>query len=109
MPVVPKKRFTRFLTRRRHLLQYVNHYRFLFKVRREHFDRRRYMETLYDEKYVSPPFRHPGFWPGTFGFPRIQAVQDLIGDNRDTGGGGSSTEVRGPGPPGRGPLGRGEE
>mmetsp|Transcript_86751 Transcript_86751/g.201849 ORF Transcript_86751/g.201849 Transcript_86751/m.201849 type:complete len:107 (+) Transcript_86751:73-393(+) len=87
MPVVPKKKFTRFMTRRRHLLQYVAHYRFLFKVRREHFDRQRYQALMYDEKYVPPPFRHPGFWPGSFGYPRIQAVQDLIGDNRDSGGG----------------------
>mmetsp|Transcript_52612 Transcript_52612/g.118515 ORF Transcript_52612/g.118515 Transcript_52612/m.118515 type:complete len:110 (+) Transcript_52612:88-417(+) len=84
MPVVPKKRFSRFMTRRRHLLQYVDHYRFLYKVRREHFDRARYQESMFNDKYVSPPFRHSGFWPSSFNYPSIQA---LIGDSRDSGGG----------------------
>mmetsp|Transcript_27979 Transcript_27979/g.80663 ORF Transcript_27979/g.80663 Transcript_27979/m.80663 type:complete len:109 (-) Transcript_27979:62-388(-) len=100
MPVVPKKRFTRFMTRRRHLLQYVDHYKFLYKVRREHFDRRRYQEAIYKEDYVTPPFRSPGFWPGSFDYPRIQQlVQAAQSDGRDSGGGDSQGQE----PQGRGP------
>merc|ERR1712232_803883 len=78
MPVVPKKLFTRFMTRRRHLLQYVDHYRFLWKVRREAFDRQRYAASLYEPNYKSPPFRHAGFWPEPFGFARSREVQAAI-------------------------------
>ncbi|CAE8716441.1 unnamed protein product [Polarella glacialis] len=72
MPVVPKKRITQFLTRRRRLLFYLDHYRHLFKHRREHFDRRKYQESMYMEDYVTPTFRFAGFWPGKFGFHQSQ-------------------------------------
>eukprot|EP00405_Crypthecodinium_cohnii_P000327 CAMPEP_0194752298 /NCGR_PEP_ID=MMETSP0323_2-20130528/6081_1 /TAXON_ID=2866 ORGANISM="Crypthecodinium cohnii, Strain Seligo" /NCGR_SAMPLE_ID=MMETSP0323_2 /ASSEMBLY_ACC=CAM_ASM_000346 /LENGTH=101 /DNA_ID=CAMNT_0039669099 /DNA_START=111 /DNA_END=416 /DNA_ORIENTATION=- len=75
---VPKKRATRWWTRRRHLLQYVDHYRNLWKPRREHYDRRRYQAPMYEEKYTAPNFRYPGFWPGQFGFERTSAAQQAI-------------------------------
>uniref|UniRef100_A0A7S2NTU1 Uncharacterized protein n=1 Tax=Zooxanthella nutricula TaxID=1333877 RepID=A0A7S2NTU1_9DINO len=73
----PKKRATRFWTKRRHLMQYLDHYRHLWKPRREHFDRRRQQEHIYKEDYAAPAFRYPGFWPAAFGFEKTQAVQAL--------------------------------
>eukprot|EP00419_Tripos_fusus_P087535 CAMPEP_0172843374 /NCGR_PEP_ID=MMETSP1075-20121228/31411_1 /TAXON_ID=2916 /ORGANISM="Ceratium fusus, Strain PA161109" /LENGTH=92 /DNA_ID=CAMNT_0013687633 /DNA_START=35 /DNA_END=309 /DNA_ORIENTATION=+ len=78
MPVVPKKKFTRFMTHRRHLLQFRDHYRFLYKVRRSHFDRALYAAPAYEERYVPPPFRHSGFWPGEFGYPQAQKLRTPI-------------------------------
>ncbi|CAJ1389354.1 unnamed protein product [Effrenium voratum] len=72
MPVVPKKRITQYFARRRRLNFYMDHYRFLYKFRREHFDRRKYQEPLYVKDYSTPEFRFPGFWPGKFGYPHSQ-------------------------------------
>eukprot|EP00930_Biecheleria_cincta_P088590 TRINITY_DN77848_c0_g1_i1.p1 TRINITY_DN77848_c0_g1~~TRINITY_DN77848_c0_g1_i1.p1 ORF type:complete len:123 (-),score=14.81 TRINITY_DN77848_c0_g1_i1:17-343(-) len=84
MPVVPKKRVTQYLCRRRHLLFYLDHYRFLFKHRREHFDRKRYQESMYVQDYTTPNFRFPGFWPGKFGYHPSQDTLQL-GNSEDLG------------------------
>eukprot|EP00929_Paragymnodinium_shiwhaense_P114982 TRINITY_DN83553_c0_g1_i1.p3 TRINITY_DN83553_c0_g1~~TRINITY_DN83553_c0_g1_i1.p3 ORF type:complete len:102 (+),score=13.51 TRINITY_DN83553_c0_g1_i1:75-380(+) len=65
---VPKKKFTQFLTRRKRLLFYMDHYRWLFKVRRAHWDRKMYQDAVHAEDYQSPAFRYPGFWPDSFGY-----------------------------------------
>eukprot|EP00747_Dinoflagellata_sp_TGD_P187598 gnl/TRDRNA2_/TRDRNA2_45357_c0_seq1.p1 gnl/TRDRNA2_/TRDRNA2_45357_c0~~gnl/TRDRNA2_/TRDRNA2_45357_c0_seq1.p1 ORF type:complete len:154 (+),score=25.32 gnl/TRDRNA2_/TRDRNA2_45357_c0_seq1:62-463(+) len=70
----PKKKISVFATRRKHLMWYLDHYRFLFKGRRAHFDRARYQDAMYKENYAAPAFRYPGFWPGSFGFHRSQAL-----------------------------------
>mmetsp|Transcript_25085 Transcript_25085/g.44179 ORF Transcript_25085/g.44179 Transcript_25085/m.44179 type:complete len:107 (+) Transcript_25085:88-408(+) len=77
MPVVPKKRITQYFARRRRLMFYLDHYRFLYKNRREHFDRRKYQEPMYVENYTTPEFRFPGFWPGKFGYPQMQDQTQL--------------------------------
>merc|ERR1711920_1043703 len=35
-----------------------------------------------EERYRSPTFRHPGFWPESFGFARSSSVQAAINANR---------------------------
>eukprot|EP00931_Biecheleriopsis_adriatica_P008121 TRINITY_DN109349_c0_g1_i1.p1 TRINITY_DN109349_c0_g1~~TRINITY_DN109349_c0_g1_i1.p1 ORF type:complete len:108 (+),score=17.30 TRINITY_DN109349_c0_g1_i1:58-381(+) len=77
MPVVPKKRITQYFSRRRQLMYYLDKYRFLFKHRREHYDRRMYQEPIYVANYKTPEFRFPGFWPGKFGFPQSQDQRQL--------------------------------
>ncbi|CAK9108236.1 unnamed protein product [Durusdinium trenchii] len=68
MPVVPKKRLTNYMAKRRRLMWYLDHYRFLYKIRREHYFQRQLQEPLYVQDYKTPEFRFPGFWPGKFGF-----------------------------------------
>ncbi|CAE7243982.1 ATG18A [Symbiodinium pilosum] len=52
---------------------YMDHFRFQYKFRREHFDRRKYQEPMYVENYTTPEFRFPGFWPGKFGYHQTTA------------------------------------
>eukprot|EP00933_Yihiella_yeosuensis_P056703 TRINITY_DN56093_c0_g1_i1.p1 TRINITY_DN56093_c0_g1~~TRINITY_DN56093_c0_g1_i1.p1 ORF type:complete len:113 (+),score=11.06 TRINITY_DN56093_c0_g1_i1:152-490(+) len=96
MPVVPKKRLTQYFTRRRQLLFYLDHYRFMFKHRREHFDRCKYQEPIYVDNYQTPEFRFPGFWPGKFGFHESQEQHQLRLVERqelEEAGGGTSTPI----------------
>mmetsp|Transcript_2635 Transcript_2635/g.4593 ORF Transcript_2635/g.4593 Transcript_2635/m.4593 type:complete len:107 (+) Transcript_2635:35-355(+) len=83
MPVVPKKRITQYFARRRRLMFYLDHYRFLYKHRREHYSRGKYQEPMYVKDYRSPDFRFPGFWPGNFGYAQSQdqaAIESTPGD-----------------------------
>ncbi|CAK0833527.1 unnamed protein product [Prorocentrum cordatum] len=89
---VPKKRVSRFMTRRRHLLQFIDHYRFLFRARREHLDRRRLQEPMYVEDYVSPTFRFPGFWPESFGYQKGRSLSDKMLDPPAPGAGGRKSD-----------------
>mmetsp|Transcript_19728 Transcript_19728/g.35098 ORF Transcript_19728/g.35098 Transcript_19728/m.35098 type:complete len:105 (-) Transcript_19728:108-422(-) len=92
----PKKRITRYWTRRRHLLHYLDHYRFLWKPRHEHLQRHKYQKPLYDPEYTSPVFRHAGFWPDSFGFHR---TRELIRADREASGTSSDIAPAAPTPP----------
>merc|ERR1712135_197239 len=63
---------TRYWTKRRHLLQYIDKYRWIFKVRKNNMEARKYIAPMFVKDYKSPEFRHPGFWPGSFGYHQAQ-------------------------------------
>merc|ERR1712136_137351 len=89
----PKKRFTRYWTKRRHLLQYIDKYRWIFKVRKNNMEARKYIAPMFVKDYKSPEFRHPGFWPGSFGYHQAQnlllplpSIDRRIGSSGGSGG-----------------------
>mmetsp|Transcript_19844 Transcript_19844/g.45904 ORF Transcript_19844/g.45904 Transcript_19844/m.45904 type:complete len:141 (+) Transcript_19844:37-459(+) len=59
---VPKKRVSRFVTRRRHLIWYLDHYRFTFKGRRHYFETRRFKEPMWTNSLNSRVSSHTGAW-----------------------------------------------
>mmetsp|Transcript_54461 Transcript_54461/g.100697 ORF Transcript_54461/g.100697 Transcript_54461/m.100697 type:complete len:132 (-) Transcript_54461:49-444(-) len=59
---VPKKRVSRFVTRRKHLMWYLDHYRFTFKGRRHYFETRRFKEPMWTQSLNSQVSSHPGAW-----------------------------------------------
>merc|ERR1719393_697018 len=80
----PKNRVTRFMTRRKHLLFYLDHYRFLWKPQYEKFQRQKYQAPLVEKNYTSPPFRFGGFWPNSFGHHRtLELAREITKQTKD--------------------------
>ena len=53
----PKRRFTRHWTKRRHLLQYIDKYRWIFNVRKNSMEARKYIAPMFVKDYKSPEFQ----------------------------------------------------
>merc|ERR1712086_917114 len=66
----PKHRISRFWARRRHLMFYMDHYRWIWRGNFEKQERARYQKPMVEQDYLSPPFKYGGFWPVSFGHHR---------------------------------------